>query len=498
MRGETSHFRLSGDGPMSRSASMFSRSFIGVLLLTWLMGLGPFNASAAFIGDYDETRWTLKTYGGDGALDWLVDSFLLDTGFTGSGSQAVADVTVRATRSGTYYFSWTFYGGTSIGYKLARLRNESVTTLVTREAYAEGTASFSANAGDLIGVRLTAPLDEFPAMAEISGFFAPGQEPAILVQPGPAAACLGAAAIFSVVATNAVDYQWQFKGQNISEEIFEDLVVQAIPPADAGNYRVIARNPLGSATSQAVPLQILYAPVITSQPPAVLIQCAGQNATWTVGATGSNLRYQWRRDEAILAGATTAALTLSNVSAALTGFYDVIISNACARVISEPVAFSVSNPPLILTQPQSRTCTVGETISFFAIVSGIDSIHSQWQRNGTNLPWANGAILTLANVQASDAGNYSVVLSNPCGSTTSASATLTVTPVVSIRIVPETDDSVSIEVSGPVGRSYALEISDDLKKWTRKGTNSLVLAGSPLFHDVTTIGVRYYRVCPLP
>ena len=49
----------------------------------------------------------------------------------------------------------------------------------------------------------------------------------------------------------------------------------------------------------------------------------------------------------------------------------------------------------------------------------------QWQFNGTNLAGAESDTLTLTNVQSSQSGNYSVILSNAAG-TNSAASVLTV------------------------------------------------------------------------
>jgi hypothetical protein len=87
----------------------------------------------------------------------------------------------------------------------------------------------------------------------------------------------------------------------------------------------------------------------------------------------------------------------------------------------------------IITQPASQTNTLGTTATFSVVAAGSQPLYYQWQFNGTNL--ANNArisgsqtnSLTIANVLASDAGSYQVIITNACGSTNSAVATLTVT-----------------------------------------------------------------------
>src|SRR5690606_33998318 len=60
---------------------------------------------------------------------------------------------------------------------------------------------------------------------------------------------------------------------------------------------------------------VCVAPAITTQPAAVS-GCEGSSATMTVVATGTGLTYQWRKGATDIAGATTATLTLNNVTAA--------------------------------------------------------------------------------------------------------------------------------------------------------------------------------------
>jgi len=57
-------------------------------------------------------------------------------------------------------------------------------------------------------------------------------------------------------------------------------------------------------------------------------------------------------------------------------------------------------------------------------------LNYQWRLAGTNLPGATGNPLILSNVLSSQAGTYSVLVSNSTGSAFSAKAVLTVIPLV--------------------------------------------------------------------
>jgi len=87
--------------------------------------------------------------------------------------------------------------------------------------------------------------------------------------------------------------------------------------------------------------------------------------------------------------------------------------------------------PNITGLPVSQTKLVGETATFTVVASGATPLSYQWKTNGVNVPnggnisGATTATLTIANVQKSQAGVYSVDVTDMAGTLT-ANATLTV------------------------------------------------------------------------
>ncbi len=81
--------------------------------------------------------------------------------------------------------------------------------------------------------------------------------------------------------------------------------------------------------------------------------------------------------------------------------------------------------PTITGQPHSRTNFIGENASFSVTATGTTPTY-QWRWNGTNILSATNSSYTRTNVQFSNSGTYSVVVSNSAGSVTSANATLVV------------------------------------------------------------------------
>ena len=82
-------------------------------------------------------------------------------------------------------------------------------------------------------------------------------------------------------------------------------------------------------------------------------------------------------------------------------------------------------PPSITTQPQSVTVAPGGSTSLNVSASG-SSLSYQWFLNGTAISGQTGSTLTISSAQTSDAGSYTVIVSNGAGNVTSAAATVTV------------------------------------------------------------------------
>ena len=83
--------------------------------------------------------------------------------------------------------------------------------------------------------------------------------------------------------------------------------------------------------------------------------------------------------------------------------------------------------PGITSPPANQIVTAGQNAAFTVGANGNGTLGYQWQFNATNtLAGATNALLTITNAQSTNAGNYSVVVTDSIGSVTSAVATLTV------------------------------------------------------------------------
>ena len=82
-------------------------------------------------------------------------------------------------------------------------------------------------------------------------------------------------------------------------------------------------------------------------------------------------------------------------------------------------------PISIAAQPASRTVEVGDRVAFVVGADGTSPSY-QWRFNGTDIADATNAAYPIASAQTTNAGSYSVVVTNTVNARTSAPAVLTV------------------------------------------------------------------------
>jgi len=85
-----------------------------------------------------------------------------------------------------------------------------------------------------------------------------------------------------------------------------------------------------------------------------------------------------------------------------------------------------SNPPVIGTPPASATACLGDSVTFSVAASGSPPLTYQWKKGGVDLTGETNSSLTINPVAAGDAGSYTVLVTNPCGSVLSDPAVLTI------------------------------------------------------------------------
>lgn len=220
----------------------------------------------------------------------------------------------------------------------------------------------------------------------------------------------------------------------------------------SGNF--ICTNPLTAAPGAT--FFRLFVPDQTPPPPVApgivthptnFSVVAGLSATFGVTATGTApLAYQWLfNTNTTLSGATSSNYTIASAQSNHIGAYSVRVSNACGAVTSSVAMLTVFLPPSITVQPQGQSVLVSNAANFSVTAIGTAPLRYQWFFNtNTTLANATNAAYNLASVQTSNAGAYSVRITNNYGAITSSFATLTVltsTPPANYYVATNGSDS---------------------------------------------------------
>jgi hypothetical protein len=361
----------------------------------------------------------------------------------------------------------------------------SISGIVSGTPTTPGTYTLTASAINSLGTGPAMAIT-FTVSDPVSGGVGP-TAPLILFPPLPQSTTVGSTAQFSVTAvgSGALSYQWSLNNTPISGAGSPTLSIASVKAADAGSYTVTVTNSVGTIVSAPASLTILslvVPPAITSQPYKTTAT-VGSAASFTVGASGTGpLSVQWMLGGAPIAGATLETLTLANVQMTDAGTYTAVVSSPVGSVSSLGAVLTVSESafaPIFQYQPSPTAITVGGTATLLVGVVGSPPITYQWSKGGVAIPGANSANLTFTSVALSDAGTYSVVITDPAGFVTSSSVALTVSPaggppvVVSIVLQPA---PVSTTVGGAA--TFTVAVTGDasiIYQWRR---NQAPIAGA--------------------
>jgi hypothetical protein len=122
-------------------------------------------------------------------------------------------------------------------------------------------------------------------------------------------------------------------------------------------------------------------------------------------------------------------LVLNDVNGANAGEYDVVVSSPYGSVTSSVVTLQVLLPPTIVTEPQDQIVPAGTNLTFSVAAEGTSPLEYQWYFDGAELPGQTNSALSIGAAYLTNAGGYSVVVTNLYGAATSSVATLTVSVI---------------------------------------------------------------------
>ena len=205
-----------------------------------------------------------------------------------------------------------------------------------------------------------------------------GSAPLVTIAPdGPTALCPGQSV--TLTASGADTYVWGPGGET----------TMSIAVNTPGNYSVVGTNACGSGIAQ-IDVTLANGPTVSITPDGPTALCPGQSVTLTASGADS---YVWSPG-----GETTASITIAQI-----GNYSVVGTNACGSGSAQIEITQASGPTVTITPDGPTALCPGQSVTLTA--NGADSY-----------VWSTQA--STPSITVSQAGTYSVIGSNSCGSGT--------------------------------------------------------------------------------
>ncbi|MBK9991822.1 MAG: immunoglobulin domain-containing protein [Verrucomicrobia bacterium] len=274
----------------------------------------------------------------------------------------------------------------------------------------------------------------------------------------------------SADGTQPFTYQWYKDGVVIPKATEASFTIDSATAADSASYKARVTNSINYTDSDAAVLKVAPPPpTITTQLAAKTNVIAGQSVELKVVATGSGaLSYQWTKNGTNISGATSSTYKIASAAAADAGNYNVIVINTVNSVASAPTTssttvltvVSATAAPTITTQPSPQSVSIGDTVFLKVEAAGAGTLSYQWAKNGSNISGATSATYTIPMALTTHAGNYSVVVSNANGSTTSNSVALSVAQDTSAF---RPDSAAATTTGGATGPTVPVSTAAELK-----------------------------------
>ncbi len=235
--------------------------------------------------------------------------------------------------------------------------------------------------------------------------------PSISTQPSNSIICTGGNTSFSISASGtALTYQWQVNSgsgwSNVTNAgIYNGATTNtlsltaATTVVNSYQYRCLVNgtcNP--GVTSNVASLTVNIPPAITASPSDSTI-CSGDNASFSITATGTSIGYQWQvnsgsgwsnvTNTGVYSGATTNTLSLTAATTTVHGYqYRCLVNGVCPPQATSGVAtLTVNALPAITSQPTNSVICEHTNTSFSISATGT-GITYQWQVNSGS-GWSN-------------------------------------------------------------------------------------------------------------
>ncbi len=156
--------------------------------------------------------------------------------------------------------------------------------------------------------------------------------------------------------------------------------------------------------------------------------------------------------------------------------------------------------PSISTQPASAMVALGSALNLSVAATGTGTLAYQWYKNGNALAGATNSSYTVASTSSGDVGTYQVIVTGDYGSTSSATATVTIT--VSPPAITTQPAALELTVGQAASFSVAATGSAPLSYQWYRGAGQLIAGATSATYPIAAVALSdaasYYVVVTNP
>ncbi len=453
--------------------------------------------------------------------------------------------------------------GSSFGTLLAVYQGNSLTNLTPVAAdaddgpYRSSSVAFVATAGQTYLITVQGVLQESGDIVLSWSMENPGTTPIITEQPASLAVELGSNAVFQISAASSLTlmYQWYFMDLShpIPGATSPTLQIPSINVSNVGLYFAVISNSAAISVETAMAALFIGPPVATYIGDAGSIPSGGTaTAFFSGGSTGvgfgssgtgfiglssspTNLTtyyyYDFQPQANGILLVSTEGSTVQTVLSQVQGISQLnlvtiksvtnspldghnvlqipVVSNSVYLfAVNElgtnagtiEVSYGLGLPPAGSTLTETNQQATGSQLMLsLSVPLGTNEAY-QWFHNGAGITNATNATFTIAQLGPSDAGYYSVALSNGFGTSNCVVAFVTETPPLSLKLDTNTvNPTPGMWVNGFAAQPTVLLFSPDLLTWTPVYTNTNALNSiSSYINAVGALPRGFYKLQAYP
>jgi photosystem II stability/assembly factor-like uncharacterized protein len=157
--------------------------------------------------------------------------------------------------------------------------------------------------------------------------------------------------------------------------------------------------------------------------------CTGDSVSLSV-LLSDTATIQWQKDGNNILGANKKIFKIKPVTISDAGNYTCIATNAFGSVYSNSVSIQVKTPPTFTSQPKSQWADQNSPLDISTIVNGSTPLYYQWFKGNSSLSNDTLNDIKFKSFGYTNEGVYKCNVTNSCGSLTTQSINLMISPVI--------------------------------------------------------------------